>query len=212
MIPGGELQLLNHTGTTATIAASARVSIDFDGVQAVSDDDKLVRYLFRHRHSTPFEHCTLTYRVQCPIFVARQWHRHRTQSYNEASARYGQVPEHFYLPESWHAQAKQNKQARGPRLNKDAQLYCTNQAERIMEEAYRVYCELLEVGAAREQARIVLPQGMFTSFWATANLWNWIRFCDLRCAPDSQYEIRVYADQIKADILRLFPELEKVWQ
>jgi len=171
-----------------------------------STDEKLINYLKKNHHNTPFESCVVTFEIKAPIFVVRQWHRHRTQSYNEISARYTELPEEFYIPEAAQitTQSKENKQMR----TEDQNLY-SEQIREIMEvsntEAFKVYKDLLELGTPRELARSVLPVGTYTRMFATANLHNWFHFLTLRLHEHAQYEVRVYAEKILEILKELYP-------
>ena len=168
-------------------------------------DKGLMHYLAEHLHMTPFEHQSVTFKVVLPLFVAREWMRHRTQSYNEVSMRYSSDPVgKFYMPQIWRKQAIRNKQSSAGEV--DDQQGCTQ----ILQEAYdyslATYKRLLEKGVCREQARSIVPVGNYTEFYATANLRNWLGFYKLRIAPDAQWEIRQYARCIDEIIIDLWPD------
>lgn len=168
-------------------------------------DKKLMNYLAAHLHMTPFEHQSVTFKVILPVFVARHWMRHRTQSYNEVSMRYSLDPVgKFYTPTTWRRQAKSNKQSSVGEV--EDQVGCTALLQESYEHALKTYNALLEKGVCREQARLVVPVGNYTEFYATANLRNWMSFYRLRSAPDAQWEIRQYADCIGKLLGNLWPE------
>jgi len=160
-------------------------------------DITLMNYLAKNKHETPFEHQSATFRVVAPIFVFREWHRHRTQSYNEVSMRYSSDPVgKFFQPEKWRKQATRNKQSSADDLSDIKQLICNG----ILNESYKTfinaYNDLIDMGVCKEQARIVVPVGNYSEMYATANLRNWAAFCKLRCDKNAQYEIRQYANAI----------------
>ena len=164
-----------------------------------SKDEKLIHYLWKNKHTSPFEAMTFSFEVQAPIFVFRQWHRHRTQSYSEVSARYTELPDIFYVPDPKLVgqQSSKNKQARvlmetdGPDPNAEA--FCEF-IRMNSEEAHDEYKSFLELGIPRELARLALPVNVYSRMYATANLLNWFRFISLRTDPHAQYEIRIYAE------------------
>jgi thymidylate synthase (FAD) len=199
-----DIKLIEYTPIDNMPVYAARISYAADhkaGDDPVKDE-KLMTFLAAHKHLTPFEHQVATFRVHAPLFVFREWHRHRTQSYNELSRRYTSANVEFYLPAKWRAQSTTNKQGSGQ--NSEYQELAREQALEVYRASLSAYELLLEVGIAKEQARMVLPQAMYTTMYATANARNWDAFCKLRCSPDAQWEIRQYANAIDA-------ELEKVW-
>lgn len=207
----GFVRLVDSMGEDASIVQAARVSYGA-GTKTVQDDVALVRYLMRRHHSTPFEMCHLKFHIKCPIFVARQWHRHRTASINEISARYSVLPEEYYVPEIEHLQAQSstNKQGRDG-------LLCNPQAtaRRIEENsktAYHTYTELLRLDVAREIARMVLPVNFYTEFYWALNLHNLMHFLQLRLDNHAQYEIRVYAEAIAKIVQERFPVTWKAFE
>lgn len=165
-------------------------------------DKRLMNYLAQHLHMTPFEHQSVTFKVVLPLFVAREWMRHRTQSYNEVSMRYSSDPVgKFYYPTTWRKQATRNKQSSAGAV--EDQEGCTKVLKEAYDHALGAYKKLLELGACREQARSVVPVGNYTEFYATANMRNWLAFYKLRIASDAQWEIRQYArciDEILRDL------------
>ncbi|MFC1894817.1 FAD-dependent thymidylate synthase [Candidatus Dependentiae bacterium] len=167
-------------------------------------DLKLMNYLAKHEHLTPFEHQSITFKVVLPLFVAREWMRHRTQSYNEVSMRYSSDPVgKFYCPQIWRTQAKTNKQSSVGEVQ--CQDECTNILKDFYNQALNAYNKLQEKGVCREQARLVVPVGNYTEFYATANLRNWLNFYRLRIDSGAQWEIRQYAKCIDEI-------MQKVWR
>lgn len=194
----GFVRLVDSMGNDLSVVRSARVSHDaaWRAGEDEGSDKRLVRYLWRHKHTTPFESVTMTFEVKAPIFVFRQWHRHRTWSYNELSARYRELPEEFYLPkaELVGEQSKSNKQGRQSIFDierREAELVVVREA---CEHSFKVYHSLLEAGWPRELARIVVPVNTYSHMFGTVNLLNLFRFLTLRCDSHAQYEIRVYAN------------------
>lgn len=164
-------------------------------------DEKLLKYLYTNKHTTPFEMAGMTVEIQAPIFVFREWHRHRTQSYNEFSARYSELPDLFYMPNAERlntAGDKNNKQATGRAGWKPE---FTEKVQDIIDSQYRfardAYVSLLNYGVPREIARVIIPVGQYSKMRASANLWNWLRFLRLRTDEHAQWEIRQYALAIK---------------
>jgi thymidylate synthase (FAD) len=195
----GFVRLIDTMGNDLSIVRNARVSYDaaWRAGEDEGSDAKLIRYLLLNGHNTPFESVTATFEVKAPIFVFRQWHRHRTQSYNEISARYKELPEEFYVPELEQitTQSTDNKQMRTDEQNPKAQTII-NTIKANNEYAFEAYRDLIEDGCPRELARSVLPVGTYSHMFATANLFNWMRFLKERMHPHAQYEIRVYAQAI----------------
>ena len=181
------------------IVDAARVSIAGRGVRAVSDDKKLLRYLLKNRHTSPFEKVRFEFDVKLPIFVARQWIRHRTGSFNEMSARYGVMVDDFYLParDRMQAQATDNKQGSGDMLPIGPAVDAMKLIQASSMQSYEDYQDLLAIGLARELARIVLPVNLYTRWWWTVDLHNLMHFLRLRLHLHAQYEIRVYAEAIQ---------------
>ncbi len=197
----GFVRVIDYMGDDAAIVQAARVSYG-RGTRAVQDDAGLIRYLMRHWHSTPFEMCEIKLHVKLPVFVARQWIRHRTASVNEVSARYSILDREFYIPAPEHlaAQSATNAQGRGAALA-DAE------AERVRailrgdaERAYDHYEAMLsrdgQQGLARELARMNLPMNVYTQWYWKVDLHNLFHFLRLRADAHAQFEIRAYAEAI----------------
>jgi len=193
----GFVRLVEAMGSDQAIVRAARVSYG-EGTKTVRQDAALIDYLMRHRHTSPFEMVEFTFHVRAPIFVARQWFRHRTASYNEISGRYSVLAERFYRPAAWRSQDEANRQG-----SKGA--FEDPEADRLLEEAYQkayeAYRALLRRGVAREEARIALPLGLYTEFYFKQDLHNLFHFLKLRLSPDAQFEIRAYAQAI-AEIVK----------
>jgi thymidylate synthase (FAD) len=178
---------------------------------AKAGDEKLLRYLWEHKHATPFEMAGLVVEVQAPIFVFREWHRHRTQSYNEMSARYVPLPDVNYVPtvERLLANSKSNKQA-GTITGADELTPQTAEAylfvlRGMYEDQENLYQGALKSGVPKELARIHLPVGRYSRMRASANLRNWLAFLTLRMAPEAQWEIRQFANAVGVIVAERFP-------
>ncbi|GAA5335438.1 MULTISPECIES: FAD-dependent thymidylate synthase [Thermus] len=193
----GFVRLVDVMGDDAAIVQAARVSYG-EGTKTVREDAALIDYLMRHRHTSPFEMVEFKFHVKAPLFVARQWFRHRTASVNEVSGRYSVLKDEFYEPRAFRRQAKRNKQGSEGELADEEALSLLLESER---EAYRAYEKLLEKGVAREMARMVLPLNLYTEFYWKQDLHNLFHFLKLRLAPEAQWEIREYAKAI-AEIVK----------
>lgn len=161
---------------------------------SAAGDSKLLKYLLKNRHTSPFEAMVFTFDIKCPIFVARQWHRHRTWAYSEISARYAELPEEYYIPEvsAITLQSASNKQMRTDQVHPNAEVI-QNLISHQCAEAFKAYHQMLEAGVPRELARGVLPMNTYTHFFGTVNLNNFLKFIDLRDHEHAQPEVRVYA-------------------
>lgn len=192
------------------VVLAARTSTN-RGLINPKSDKKLIEFLMRHQHTSPFEMADATYLIDCPIFIARQVQRHRTASYNELSRRYTDENVQIWIPASLRVQSSSGN-IQGSNGVVDANdLFI----KAIKNEACRnlaLYTSLIEKGVAREQARVVLPQSTMTRFYMKMNLHNWLKFLSLRLASDAQHEIRVLADKIFADLLRRFPRSVEAWE
>jgi thymidylate synthase (FAD) len=205
----GFVRVIDYFGDDAAIVQAARVSYG-KGTKKVSDDRNLIRYLMRHRHSTPFEMCEIKLHVKLPIFVARQWIRHRTANVNEYSARYSILDREFYVPvpAQLAKQSRTNRQGRGDVLEGSQAEAALSTIESLSTDAYAAYTQLLNEdqqgnvldpardGLARELARMVVPTNFYTQWYWKIDLNNLFHFLSLRADAHAQYEIRVYADAI----------------
>ena len=229
VLDDGFVRLVDYYGDDRRIVDAARVSIAGEGVKAVTKDEFLIRYLMRHRHTTPFEMVDFTFHVKVPIFIGRQWMRHRTFSYNEMSGRYSELPEEYYIPDPKHInfQAPKNKQGRADepvsvplasffiKLLQDSCInvfkdYHTFLGKDVDGTSCVLTQELKEEldengGFAREISRMGLPLCTYTEYYAKANLWNWFHFLGLRLDGHAQYEIRVYAEAVAKFIKEACP-------
>ncbi len=194
---------------------SEKIEHDFCENPQWSNDEKLLSFLFNNdpKHSTPFEFCGLVIEVQAPIFVFREWHRHRTQSYNEMSARYAPLPDVNYIPdmERLFLTQKSNKQAQtldGSELKEGVAKHWLQEIEHIYERLEVLYQFGLRNSIPKELARIILPVGRYSKMRASANLLNWLKFLSLRMDKNAQWEIRQYANAVAQIISEEFP---KTW-
>jgi thymidylate synthase (FAD) len=203
----GFVRLLDIMGDDAAIVQAARVSYG-EGTRSVSDDRRLIRYLMRHRHTSPFEMVEFKFHIKLPIFVARQWIRHRTASVNEYSGRYSIMREEFYLPEpeQIRPQSLLNKQGRSEEpLPEDLARSVRQRLQDTQQRLYAEYQELLQQNLARELARINLPLSLYTEWYWKIDLHNLFHFLRLRLDEHAQYEIRVYARAIAEIVKQVVP-------
>jgi thymidylate synthase (FAD) len=214
----GFIRVVDYMGDDEAIVQAARVSYG-RGTRRTSEDQGLINYLMRHRHTTPFEMCEIKYHVKLPIFVARQWIRHRTANVNEYSARYSILDNEFYIPAPEHlaSQATTNRQGREQVLEGAAAQRVLDLLRKDAERAYASYAELLNEdrsgapidperpGLARELARINLSLGFYTQWYWKTDLHNLMHFLSLRADPHAQYEIRAYAEAMLGTLERWVP-------
>ncbi|MDP6933169.1 MAG: FAD-dependent thymidylate synthase [Myxococcota bacterium] len=194
----GFVRLVDYMGDDTAVVQAARVSYG-KGTKSIRGDRGLIRYLLRHRHTTPFEMCEIKLHVKLPIFVARQWIRHRTANVNEYSARYSVLDREFYLPrpEDLAVQSASNRQGRGETLAPEQAAKVIELLRRDAEQCYQTYEDLLaDHELARELARIDLNLGYYTQWYWKVDLHNLLHFLSLRMDAHAQYEIRVYGDAI----------------
>ena len=202
----GLVRVVDYMGDDAAITQAARVSYGA-GTKKVNDDSGLIRYLMRHWHSTPFEMCELKLHVKLPVFVARQWIRHRTANVNEYSARYSILDREFYIPAPEHlaAQSTVNNQGRGELLEGAEAARVLDILREDAMRAYDHYEDMLsqegQKGLARELARMNLPANVYTQWYWKIDLHNLLHFLELRMEPHAQYEIRQYAEAIGFQIV-----------
>jgi len=214
----GFIRVMDYMGDDSAIVQSARVSYG-KGTKKVSNDKGLIRYLMRNWHTTPFEMCEIKYHVKLPIFVARQWIRHRTANVNEYSARYSILDKEFYLPSKEHlaAQSKNNRQGRGNLINGKQADAILDMLKQDAERTYKNYEEMLNErfdgttideskdGLARELARMNLTLNTYTQWYWKTDLLNLLNFLYLRADSHAQYEIRAYADVMINSLKRWVP-------
>ncbi len=203
----GFIRVIDYMGDDGAVVQAARVSYG-RGTKKISEDRGLIRYLMRHHHTTPFEMCEIKFHVKLPVFVARQWIRHRTASVNEYSARYSILNREFYIPapEQLSTQSQENRQGRGNVLQGDEAVRVLDILREDSARNYADYQEMLNEddegnvidpkrnGLARELARMNLPLNIYTEWYWKCDLHNLLHFLSLRADPHAQHEIRVYAD------------------
>ena len=199
----GAVEYISHMGTDLSVVNAARVSFGSEKEEVDEKDIKLINYLMAHNHSSPFEHCTLTFKFTVPLFIRSQHHRHRTWAYNEISRRYTSVDIKFYEPEKFRTQHKSNRQASNNELvdpilesNRDGSPTLSSASSQVKshhKESVRLFEALLESGVCREQARGVLPQNLYTQYFGTVNLHNLLKFISLRVHEGAQWEIQQVA-------------------
>ena len=206
----GAVEYVSHMGTDLTVVNSARVSFGKQKGELDERDEKLIKYLIRHRHTSTLEHNLVTFRFCVPLFVRSQHHRHRTWSYNEISRRYTDVDIRFYEPQGFRTQHKSNRQASNaeelinPVLDGWRQTASDCVGE-FHETCLQFFNRLIESGVCREQARGVLPQNMYTEYYGTVNLNNLLKFIDLRTHEGAQWEIQQMANACLEIATDLFP-------
>ena len=193
----GFVALVDYMGNDAAIVQAARVSYG-KGTKTVRDDRGLIRYLMRHRHTTPFEMVEYKFLVRLPIFVARQMVRHRMASLNEFSGRYSVMTDEFEVPppEEVRHQSSRNRQGRDAPLPSEVVERFRSDLDRVSKDAYAAYSRALEEGVARETARLLLPVAYYTQWYWKIDLWNLFHFLSLRLDLHAQEEIRLYAAEI----------------
>ena len=212
----GFVHLVDSMGSDLSVVRAARVSYDaaWRTGEDQGSDARLLSYLWKNGHTTPFEAVTFTFEIKAPIFVFRQWHRHRTWSFNELSARYRELPEEFYIPspELIGVQSVSNKQGRQSGGDIEMRTAECESLRVSMEDAFRSYRSLLDKGWPKELARSVLPVATYSHMFATVDLLNLLKFLTLRCHPHAQHEIRVYAEAMRDLITPVVPNSIEVWK
>jgi thymidylate synthase (FAD) len=194
------------------IVQAARVSYG-NGTKSVNEDRGLIRYLMRHVHTTPFEMVEFKFSVKLPIFVARQWIRHRMSSTNEYSGRYSVMKDEFYRPDvdNVRKQSKINKQGGDTQVDQETTKDFLAYLDEMCIRAYQVYEKYLEEGISREQARMILPLNLYTEWYWKIDLHNLFHFLGLRCDKHAQWEIRVFAEAMLALIQPIVPVAVEAW-
>lgn len=183
------VELLDHMGNDLTVVNAARVSYSKESAEYDGKDAKLLRYLMRNHHGSPFEHAVFTFRVRAPLFVVHQWERHRIASYNEESGRYIQMDPAFYVPVSDHSAMYEQHNAL----------------------AYATYEWLLDHGETKERARMTLPTSLYKSYWFTVNARSLMNFLSLRADEHAQEEIRKYAIAVESFFGAIMPDTCSAW-
>jgi len=212
----GYVRYIDHLGDDKRIVETARISYKSPS-KGEEQDKKLLHYLYKHRHTSPFESVNITFNIKMPIFVMRQFVRHRTFRLNEWSARYSEMADDFYIPSSWRMQDTKNKQGSlsdesfNPEINDI--WYCgdptTSHTSKVVRELcatqYRVYKDMINAGIAKEMARVVLPVNLYTEIYVNCDLHNLMHFLTLRISDHAQYEIKMFAIAMKQIAEILFP-------
>lgn len=206
MLDHGFIRVIDYMGNDSSIVQAARVSYG-EGTKTVSEDASLIKYLMKHKHTSPFEMCEIKFHIKLPIFIARQWVRHRTASINEYSARYSILSKEFYIPEikDLSVQSKNNKQGRANPLPEDLAIQVQEMLKQDATRSYENYEHFLsgEVNLARELARMNVTLNYYTEWYWKIDLHNFLHFLKLRIHPHAQFEIRVYAEKML--------EIARIW-
>lgn len=205
---------INHCGDDLSVVNAARVSFDKESFDLNVQDEKLIKYLAKHKHFSPFNHSFITMRIKAPIFVARQLVKHKFLPWNEVSRRYVEEEPEFYLPEHWRKKAENVKQGSGDKYN-DVIWTCSafgsvgstvrSETNELCERALGVYQDMLQRGVAPEQARMILPQNMMTTWIWSGTLGAFCDMLRLRLDSHTQYETRIVAEKVKEIVQQLFP-------
>ena len=210
----GAVEYISHMGSDLSVVNAARVSFGSEKEEVDEKDIKLINYLMEHNHSSPFEHCAVTFRFTVPRFIRSQHHRHRTWAYNEISRRYTAVDISFYEPKKFRQQHRSNRQAStddliNPVLNSSYMSLGYENAETAVRmhnnKSLSLYKALMDSGVCREQARGVLPQNLYTQYYGTVNLHNLLKFVSLRSHAGAQWEIQQVAEACLKIVEDKFP-------
>ena len=216
----GFLEILDKLGNDLTVVNSARVSFGKRKTEYTDGDRKLVKFLVKNKHWSPFRHIIVQFHIKAPEFVMRQWYKHvvgiettsssmtKDHAWNEISGRYVPVTD-FYKPTNWRAQSENNKQASEGSIEKQDE--ATKIFDGIMQSIVGTYEKLLELGVAKEQARLILPLNQYTEVYWTASFQAIMNFIELRDEDTAQWEIRQYAIAMKKMMMELYPETTKIW-
>ena len=203
-----DVTYVNHMGSDLSVVNAARVSFGkkshYEMGQLAEKDRKLIHYLARHKHTSPFGHVFASFHVRAPVFVARQLVKHKFLRWNEISRRYVNTPPEFYEPE-WREVAENKKQGSGDYMAKGERKPVENKYEQLTKGASRTYRRMLELGVCEEQARMVLPQSMMTEWYWSGSLDAFADMCHLRCKSDTQEESRIVAELIEDQMMLLYP-------
>ena len=219
----GYVEYVDHMGTDTTVVNAARISFGKHKQVMDEKDERLLRYLIKHRHTSPFEHCSVTFRFTVPLFVRSQHHRHRTWAYNEISRRYTSYDIQFYEPKEFRSQHKSNRQASVLDSRIDPVLYpdlsdmdfgvkASDAVKSHHRKSLSLFELLISKGVCREQARGVLPQNMYTQYYGTVNMSNLLKFIDLRTHEGAQWEIAKVGQACLDIALGLWPVSISSWR
>jgi len=203
----GFVEYLDTFGNDLTVVNAARVSFSKESLEMTLGDEKLIKYLAKHNHTSPFFHPQIRFRLKMPIFVAREWFRHAIGfSRNEVSRRYVDTLPECYIPDTESIRERDSNKKQGSKSTAvDNADYARGCIVDLTQSAITTYNALLDAKVAPEVARIVLPQSMYTEFIETASLFAYARLCKLRLSPDAQYEIRLYAQVVSSLLEKAFP-------
>ena len=216
----GFIEVVDSLGTDLTVANSARVSFGKRKKTYDKSDERLVTYLAKHKHFSPFRHLVVQFHIKAPEFVMRQWYKHvvgaetpsssftKDHAWNEISGRYVPVEE-FYVPSVWRKQSEDNKQASEGSI--DAQEKASEKYHSVLQIIKHYYNSLLDLGVAKEQARILLPLAGYSEVYWTASFQAIMNFIELRDEPTAQWEIREYAKALKSLIFKIYPKTTEIW-
>ncbi len=196
---------ITSMGMDQTPVLAARVSTGKETTKFGEAEGKLINFLAKNKHFTPFEMIEVAYVIECPIYIARQFQRHRTFNYNEWSGRYSVVGQQFYVRDTFKKQDQKNKQGSVGDFTDKENKQIKGLMEYITVKQKEIYDRLIEMGVSREQSRIILGQNMFTKFWAKNDLRNWMHYCSLRIDDSAQEEHQYLAKQIFNDLFKMFP-------
>lgn len=200
-----EVELIDTLGTDLTVVNAARVSFGKKKEEFTEGDEKLIKYLAKHNHWSPFSHCFLQFHIKAPIFVRGQLAKHQVGlSINEISRRYVDTDPEFYEVDKWRGKPVDKKQGSDGTLE-DKHGICQWSKDKVENAALESYKGLLSQGVAPEQARMVLPQSMMTEWYWSGSLYAFARVCNLRCKEDAQYETRLIANEIDIQCKKVFP-------
>lgn len=200
----GYVRYIDHLGTDERICEAARISYKAAS-KGEESDKKLIAFLYKNRHTSPFEMLKVTLNIKLPIFVMRQYVRHRMQNLNEVSARYTELPEEFYIPIKWRLQDTKNKQGSFGLVDENCAKEATQYTQIHCDKSYKLYQHMLKNGIAREMARMVLPINIYTEIYACWDMKNLLHFITLREDSHAQAEIQEYGKAIKVIVKELFP-------
>ena len=209
----GKVEYVQHMGTDLTVVNAARVSFGKHKKELDGKDEKLIKYLIKHKHTSTMEHNTVSFRIKVPLFIAQQHMRHRTWSYNAQSRRYTEENLEFYAPKAFRTQSKSNRQASNLDNIDPIMGYFedggANYASAVIRSHHRcsvsLYNELMEKGVCREQARGILPQNLYTEYYGTTSMGNLLKFIELRTHDGAQWEIQQVAQACLSIAEQLWP-------
>lgn len=207
----GFVRVIDYMGNDDSVVRAARVSYG-KGTKTVNEDRGLIRYMLRHRHTSPFEHCEIVFHIKLPIFVARQMVRHRTASISEVSARYSEMEDSFAQIQEWREQSSTNRQGSGKALSQTKQKSFSKGQQRLQELSYKEYAKRLRAGISREQARTDLPLTIYTEWYWKMDLHNLLHFLKLRMDKHAQEEIREYANAMSTFVSNWVPVTWEAFQ